>query len=298
MAPVFKQYDQERDYARVSALLTETYVPGMRTGNWLEPRWEYMHYHPNLDEASLDRIGVWEHDGMLVAVAHYEHALGEAFFQVRPGYESLKETLVDYAESSLYEVPDKGLKRLNLIINDFDHRMAQTAERKGYVKTESPLWESCYWIRHPLPEIRLPAGFALMSLEQQCDVQKVHRVMWRGFGHSGEPPAEGIAWRERKMSAPNFRHHLTMVTLAPNGDYASFCGMWYDTTNKFCYVEPVATDPDYRRMGLGAAVVLSSIGRASELGAEVAYVGSGQPFYEALGFKKMFKAHRWNKQWR
>jgi GNAT superfamily N-acetyltransferase len=44
--------------------------------------------------------------------------------------------------------------------------------------------------------------------------------------------------------------------------------------------ERVATDPDFRRMGLGMASVLESLRRAAELGAEVAWVGSGQEFYK------------------
>lgn len=44
------------------------------------------------------------------------------------------------------------------------------------------------------------------------------------------------------------------------------------------YVEPVATDPDYRRMDLGKAAVLEGIRRCGELGAEVAYVGSVKDF--------------------
>ena len=56
------------------------------------------------------------------------------------------------------------------------------------------------------------------------------------------------------------------------------------------YVEPVATDPDFRRMGLGKAAVLEGIRRCGEMGAEVAYVGSDQLFYQKLGFKKIFTA--------
>ena len=43
---------------------------GNQDGNWLQPAWEYMHTHPSLDEASLDRIGIWESAGDIVGVAH------------------------------------------------------------------------------------------------------------------------------------------------------------------------------------------------------------------------------------
>lgn len=61
------------------------------------------------------------------------------------------------------------------------------------------------------------------------------------------------------------------------------------------YVVPVATDPDYRRMGLGKAAVLECVRRCAERGATVANVGSGQPFYEAIGFRKSWAAYMWKK---
>jgi len=36
----------------------------------------------------------------------------------------------------------------------------------------------------------------------------------------------------------------TIVIEAPNGDFVTYCGMWYDKINRFGYVEPVATDPE------------------------------------------------------
>jgi predicted N-acetyltransferase YhbS len=85
------------------------------------------------------------------------------------------------------------------------------------------------------------------------------------------------------------------VVEAPDGDFVSFCGMWLDAVNRIAYVEPVATDPSYRFMGLGKAVVLEGIRRCAGLGATVAFVGSGQTFYEAIGFKKLCAQYPWIK---
>jgi predicted N-acetyltransferase YhbS len=57
----------------------------------------------------------------------------------------------------------------------------------------------------------------------------------------------------------------------------------------------VATDPDYRRRGLGSAAVLESIRRCGQQGATVAYVGSDQAFYMSLGFKVLFSQNCWLK---
>jgi hypothetical protein len=95
----FRRYDPASDYARVSQFLVAHHEPGNRDGNYLEPAWEYMHGHPQLDATALGKIGVWEQDHQLVAVAHYESTLGEAFFNFHPAYRHLRGELLDHAET-------------------------------------------------------------------------------------------------------------------------------------------------------------------------------------------------------
>jgi predicted N-acetyltransferase YhbS len=148
----------------------------------------------------------------------------------------------------------------------------------------------------PFPPIRLPEGFHLQSLADENDLRKVHRVLHRGFDHPGEPPEDGLGGRRKMQSGPHFRHDLTIVAVAPDGDYVAFCGMWIDAANRLAYVEPVATDPDYRRRGLGSAVVLEGIRRCGQEGATVAYVGSEMPFYRSLGFRRLYTSECWMKR--
>lgn len=100
------------------------------------------------------------------------------------------------------------------------------------------------------------------------------------------------------QSAPNYRHDLNFVVEAPDGAFAAYCGMWYEPVRAIAYVEPVATDPDYRRLGLGKAAVLEGIRRSGEMGATVAYVGSALPFYSALGFRQIYNRFAWQREWR
>lgn len=65
--------------------------------------------------------------------------------------------------------------------------------------------------------------------------------------------------------------------------------------NRLAYLEPVATDPDYGRLGLGRAVVLETLRRVQSAGATVAWVGSDQGFYRSFGFRRMFQRDLWVK---
>jgi GNAT superfamily N-acetyltransferase len=210
-----RQYSQYGDYERVGAFLVRMYRTTGEHVNWLQPRWEYMHYHPLIRGVDLSSIGLWEAVGEIVAVVHPEHDMGTAYFEVDPDY----------------------------------------------------------------------------------SLHKVDRVLWRGFDHGDEPPAGGIKDREFMQSAPNFRKELNIVVEAPDGNFACYCGMWYEPTHSIACVEPVATDPDYRRMGLGRAAVLEGVRRCGSMGATLAYVGSTNRFCLSLGFRPAYNSAVWEREW-
>jgi predicted N-acetyltransferase YhbS len=119
--------------------------------------------------------------------------------------------------------------------------------------------------------------------------------MWRGFDHGDDVPMteDEFEDRQKMFDTPKARRDLKIAVVAPNGEFAAFCGMFFDEAGKFAYVEPVATDPRYRRLGLGRAAVLEGIRRCGLLGATIAYVGSDQPFYQSFGFRKVFNSECW-----
>jgi ribosomal protein S18 acetylase RimI-like enzyme len=295
----FQHYNGKDDYKLVDDFLIEHYQPENRDGNWIEPAWEYMHGHPLLDAASLGKIGIWEDDANLVAIVHYEWHLGEAFFQFHPDYRYLRGKMLDYAEENLFGRSRKdGRKYLQAYVNDNDDEFLSLVRERGYEKdVEGARPMAKFVIPDPFPPISLPDGFRLISLAEECDWAKVHRVLWRGFDNEGEPPAgdEELESRRKMFDTPKARRDLKIAVQAPNGDFASFCGMFYEPTHHYAYVEPVATDPTYRRMGLGKAAVLEGIRRCGALGASVAYVGADLEFYRAIGFKVIYTSECWVK---
>jgi len=242
----------------------------------------------------VPRIGIWEDTGTMVAMTLYESRLGEAFFQIHPAYAHLKPEMLTYAEQHLTGTTDEGKRYLKAYVNDCDTAFEHVVRSRGYEKepaSHRPM--SQFVITDPFPPIRLPDGFRLKSLADDNDLTKIDRVLWRGFNHRGEPPADSLKGRKKMQSGPHFRKDLTIVVEAPNGAFVAFGGLWFDAVNTFGYVEPVATDPDYRRRGLGTAAVLEGIRRCGELGATVAYVGTDMPFYLAMGFKRLFALNCW-----
>jgi GNAT superfamily N-acetyltransferase len=297
MTVTLRNYQHPKDYQRVSEFLISNHETGNLDGNWLEPAWEYMHFHPALQSEYLSKIGIWEKNGQIVAVVHYEGNLGEAFFQFQPAYRHLREEMLDYAEKHLPGTSKKGERKyLCAYVNDNDPEFLAVMRKRGYQKDAEatrPLYRS--EIPAPFPPIPLTEGFRLTSLADECDWAKVHQVMWRGFDHGDNVPMteEEFDDRRKMFDTPKARRELKIAVAAPNGEFAAFCGMFFDESGKFAYVEPVATDPRYRRLGLGRAAVLEGIRRCGLLGATIAYVGSDQPFYQSLGFKKVYNSEGW-----
>jgi GNAT superfamily N-acetyltransferase len=289
-----RTYERLQDFELVGDFLVRHYHPDNRDGNWLQPTWEYMHSHPALDASALDRIGIWEDAGVIVAAVHHESEPGEAFFQVHPNYAHLKAEMLDYAEKRLFGRSETGWRTIWAFVNDIDPQFEALVRSRGYTRApdhDRPL--SRFTIPDPFPEITLPGGFRLRSLQEDNDLFKIDRVLWRGFSHEGEPPPDSIEGRRTMQSGPNFRKDLNIVVEAPDGPFVSYSGTWFEPINHYAYVEPVATDPDYRRRGLGRAAVLEGIRRCGELGATVAYVGSDLAFYRAIGFVKIHTSHCW-----
>ena len=284
------------DYPAISDFLYTLYQPDARDGNWFQPIWEYAYTHAGFDESAVAHNGLWEDDGQIVAAALYESRLGEAFFQVHPAHTRLKPDMLTYAEEHLAGTADDGRRYLRAYINDWDTPFADLARARGYAPDldwDRPMTQ--FVIPRPFPAIRLPEGYRVQSLADDNDLKKVDRALHRGFNHPGEPPADGIAGRIKMQSGPHYRLDLTMVVVAPDGQFVSFAGLWFESVNRFGYVEPVATDPDYRRMGLGTAAVMEGVRRCGELGADVAYVGSTQLFYQSMGFREVARQNCWLK---
>jgi GNAT superfamily N-acetyltransferase len=229
-------------------------------------------------------------------MVHPEHRMEVAYVQLDPAYRNLKAALLQYAQRHLAAMSG-GVRTLKIHIHDADDEFQRIAAKMGYEKTDK-CEEMCRMtLGDQLPRPPMPPGFQLRSLADDNDLRKVHRVLWRGFNHEGEPPEEGVAEREFMQSAPNFRKELNIVVHEPAGNFVSYCGMWFEAQHRIAYVEPVATDPDFRRMGLGKAAVVEGIRRCRDEGATVAYVGTAMPFYLSMGFRRMYRMSVWQRRW-
>ena len=283
MAVNFRNFNKETGYSpdfhKVRDFIIRINGADLRYPNFDWSRWEWVHKDICFDKADiLPKIGIWEDGGKIVAVATFEDKPGDAFFLTDDSYSFLKEEMMRYAMDNL-----RDGDKFRAMIDDRDTQMQRIARRLDLRPTQNRELDSVLDIDGSL-SYSLPEGFSISSVEDEIDLHKLNRVMWRGFNHDGEPPEDLLEFRRRSISGPHQNNALNIKTTAPNGEYASYCGMWYEPGMDYALVEPVATDPDYRLMGLGKAAVLEGIIRCAKLGAKRAYVGSSQQFYYNIGF--------------
>ena len=285
MTATFRNYTATpgftEDYHRVREFLLRVNEPVPITPGFHWGRWEWGFSLPYLDTANLSRMGLWEDGGQIVALMAYEQGLGMAWPVVDLRYGCLKPDMLRHTRDNMAK--DGSVK---VLIPDGDRQFQQAAWQMGFRATQEKENNAVLEYSPEAVSYSLPEGYRIVSLADQFDMGKYNQVLWRGFNHGDHPPQTAEAMEERSVSVsgPSVNLSLKIAVEAPDGQFVSFCGMWYEPGTENALVEPVATDPRYRRMGMGRAAVLEGVKRCGELGARRAFVGSSQQFYYGIGF--------------
>ncbi len=291
----FRQYTVTPGITRDYALVRDFFVK-CKSAVFTYARWDWMALHGYLDVDSIGRIGLWFEDGSIVAAATFDCQMGTTYLPTLPEYENLRCEMIAYAEK--YLNPGSAF---NLAIPDDDRDFQSVAADKGFIATPCREHVAAFYPDETPAASNPPEGFSITDLDKTFDPRQYHRILWKGFDHeaNGEGPFES-AWAPSPFDDVFFDHphmdrSLKIAAVGPDGNFAAFCGMWYDPAAGCAVVEPVAVDPASRLKGLGRAVVLEGISRVAARGARIVFVGSEQQFYYSIGFRPFATATLWRK---
>jgi predicted N-acetyltransferase YhbS len=246
-----------------------------------------------------DTVGLWENElGNIVGIVTHEAVRrGEAFIHLHPDFyeESvLKEMFELIEEKYTFEIEGKDIIKLRIL--DGNTELEEYANERGYVKKPNAIETTSLLLLDEelkLPEI--PDGYRIQSMADNNDIEKRTLTFAKAFGNYGtENQVQPHSYIELQK-CPDYRKDLDVYALAPDGEFVSFCLIWYDEKNKIAILEPVGTNPDYRKKGLAKIVVYEAINRVKKEGAEKIYVGDGQQFYLSIGFKHAYRNIVWIK---
>lgn len=293
MAVMKRRYRLLGDFQSVLQFLQEEYSIETLNSYLLPQFFEYAHTHPAFNHQKTHRFALWEEENMVVGVVCYEMDMGECFFVVKDGYYYLLSAMLAHGEEELSVIKDDS-HVLHVWITDKEGEKRALLENKGYKKIHTePV--TIFPYEKEFPTRTVPQGFSILSLEDENDIAKIHACLWKGFDH-GPDPSDDIDCRLLMQSGPNFRKDLTTIIKAPTGEYACYAGMWFDEVNQYAYLEPLATVPEYRGLGLGTLALTEGMKKTKDLGACYCFGGSLE-YYHRIGFKTICHRELWRKEW-
>ena len=306
MQPTMRMYESEQDYWRIRAFLREVFLRnGRRELSWHIARWDYWRW-PGVeswgDGPLEEKVAIWEMgDGRIAAVLNAE-GRDEAFFQVHPDLRApeLEAELLDAAEKHLASPDEQSQQKLGVWVDSRDRLRQTMLQRRGYTKTNQAECQHRRTLLEPVIALPVAQGFTIRSLGDVDELPARSWFSWKAF--NPDEPEENYAklgwnWYLNIQRCPLYRRDLDIVAVAPNGDLASFCTVWYDDVTRSAYFEPVGTYTPYQRRGLAKAVMVEGLRRVQRLGATVAFVGGYSPEANALYTAVMGHDFDLSEQW-
>ena len=288
-----RRYNILTDFSRVYDFLEATYDRETLNSYLLPQYFEYAHHLQWFDYIRTHRMGLWEDAGELVGIVAYEMEIGTAHLHTDKGYEFLLPEMLEWAEREI-SIEESGKRILKVWITDKEARKQNLLRSQGY-QLESSLAVTVFDYEKLFLERKLPEGFKLID-GIDVDYAKLSECYWRGFNHNEVPPAINIDGNIKCCNAPHADMSLTTIVVAPNGEYACALGMWFDEKNKYAYLEPMATVPKYRRMGLGTIALTEAMKKTKALGATYCFGGPVLNFYPVVGFEVVCQRELWKKE--
>jgi len=310
MALVSRRYGGETDYWCIRDFLRQVFLlNGRRELCWQVYRWDYWRWHgvESLGHGNLqENVFLWEDESGEIGAVLNSEAPGSAFLQVRPSARSpeLEEEMLEIAEQHLSIPLAEGGRRLEVWVLAQDASRQQVLTSRGYHKGQWPEYQRRRSLQRSLADqvegLSLAEGYIVRAMGDTGENSARNWLSWRAF-HPDEPDEEFDPgdFRINLKRAPLYRRDLDLIAVAPDGEFASFCTIWFDDVTRTGAFEPVGTAPEHQRKGLGKAVMAEGLRRLREIGATLAYVGSygaaAHALYESVGFTQYDVNERWIK---
>ena len=139
-------------------------------------------------------------------------------------------------------------------------------------------------------EIALPNGFHIRPLAGAKEMDayvELHQAVFESKNMTTE-------WRNRTLQRPEYIPELDLVVVAPDGRLAAFCIGWLaeDTSGEISgQIESLGVHADFRKLGLGRAILSALLQELHSKGAKEIYVQTDKHrnaafrLYESAGFR-------------
>lgn len=182
---------------------------------------------------------------------------------------------------------------LDASCRDDDVQRLAFLERHGFVMEDIRSLHMVRSLNEPIPSPQLPAGFRIRPVAGEQEVDALVALHRAAFGTENMTVDERLAM----MRVPEYASGLDLLVVGPDGKLAAYCMCTISeeenerTGRQEGYTDPVATHPDYQRLGLAQALLLTGCHELKQRGMETAVLGTSsqnipmQRTAEAVGFQ-------------
>ncbi len=252
--------------------------------------WEWLRNAPCFEMFQLDRIGIWRANNEIVASLQLLSPWpGYVKVDNRSNSEDLLLDIIRYAEDTFSGIEDNK-KYLAIFVGEKENNFKKILLQQGYKQLPNEYSTLQYILNKDIPHIELPEGFKVRVLSEVYDFDRLSKLIWEGFNYEGEiPKIDDEVNLLIKHAWLNYNREICSVVIAPDGNYASFCGFWYENKTQTGYLEPMVTAKEYRKHGLGKAGVFNSLQILKSYGCKKVFVDPDEEpynYYRKIGFEK------------
>lgn len=294
-----RSYHNEEDFLLMQNLIRENYI---HSGWQLNPApsdldyWRYIYdespdgvHNAKLWQDDDGRIlaFAWMNDDAVDFVCHYQH-------------KELQNEIIEWTEKERLKNASEKVYNC-LYIFDCDREGELIAINKGYRKSNIFNYYGKRSLLEEIPNTQLPPGYIIKSIETEEEIRQ--RAQMNELAGNEITPEK---YQYFMKHAVNYRQELDLIVVAPNGDVAGYCTVWFDNVCKIGVFEPYAVQPEHLRKGLGKNLLFEGMKRLLSLGCTAVYVthaGLDSDEYdpalalnEAVGFAKVGHNFLWVKE--
>ena len=291
-----REYIAENDFTRIMKFLRETFQETGTLQNWYPDRFE------GSSDVKESDIHIWEESDNLndpkscriVAVANPESDF-VYFIQIHPKYSFLEKEIIKWIEehSKTKKKEEAKKERLRIITVEGNKEREKTLGELGFKKITDRLYGHLRFrdVNLPIPEISLPTGFKIRSVNKETDHEQLVSHVRLIFGHGDWFTPRILEWISQRSF---YQRELDIVVEASNGTIAAFCTLRIDPKSRITQLEPLATHPDYRKMGIAKAMLNEGCRRLQKYNPSLLYIGGAANtpaacrLYDSVGFTEKF----------
>ncbi|MBN2051818.1 MAG: GNAT family N-acetyltransferase [Spirochaetales bacterium] len=192
-----------------------------------------------------------------------------------PGIEG---EMVTWGEQCLRDRMAEGGNRITLDAScrEDDREKVAFLEDCGFRRQNLRTLHLLRSLDQPIPEPRLPEGFSVRVVEGEHEAAALVELHRAAFGTEEMTVEERLAM----MRVPGYNREMDLLVVAPDGRLAAYCLCSISeeenerTGRKAGYTDPVATRPEYRRLGLAKALLLTGLRALKARGMDTAALGT------------------------